>query len=171
MIAEKQLLLDEIVNQINKSSAMVIASYKKLGSNVSWGLSCELAKSNASFEVVKKRILIKALEQTALKCTIDELESHIGVVFINGADYIEAIKGLVKFSKSNNDLLKIIKGQFEGISYSAQDVEMLSNLPGKDEMRAQLLSLLEAPLSQTLSVMENVLTSVPFCLQNKLEKE
>ncbi len=32
------------------------------------------------------------------------------------------------------------------------DVEMLSKLPGIDEMRAQLLGLLKSPMSQTLSV-------------------
>ena len=53
----------------------------------------------------------------------------------------------------------------------ASDVERLSKLPSKDEMRAQFLSVLEAPMSQTLAVMEALLTSVPYCLDNKCKQE
>ena len=44
-------------------------------------------------------------------------------------------------------------------------------LPAKDEMRAQLLGLFEAPMSQTLSTMESLLTSVMHCLENKKDKD
>jgi large subunit ribosomal protein L10 len=50
---------------------------------------------------------------------------------------------------------------------SASDVEQISKLPGKDEMRSQFLGTLEAPLAQTLSVLEALLTSVMYCLENK----
>ena len=35
--------------------------------------------------------------------------------------------------------------------------KQISKLPGKDEMRAQFLGLLEAPMAQTLAVMEAVI--------------
>ena len=43
----------------------------------------------------------------------------------------------------------------------------LSLTASKDEMRAQFLGLLEAPLAQTLAVMDAVLSSVVYCLDNK----
>ena len=46
------------------------------------------------------------------------------------------------------------EGDSMACSYNGADVKTLSELPSKDEMRAQLLATLEAPLSQTLSVME-----------------
>ena len=50
---------------------------------------------------------------------------------------------------------------------SASDVEQISKLPSKEEMRAQFLGTLEAPLSQTLGVIEALLTTVMHCLENK----
>ena len=66
---------------------------------------------------------------------------------------------------------KVIGGRFDGQLYTGADVERLSTLPGKDEMRAQFLSVFEAPLSQTLGSYEALLTSVPYCLDNKSKQE
>ena len=170
MIAEKQLLLDSIKQQIDGSCAMLVTSYNALSPSKSWALSKELSKGESSFEVVKKRILQKALDGSPMQCSIEELEKHIGVVFIKG-DYLEGIKTVVRFNKDNNGLLKIIKGLIDGKVCSSKEVEMLSTLPNLEIMRADFLGLLEAPMSQTLSVMESMLKSVPYCVQNKLEKE
>ena len=62
-------------------------------------------------------------------------------------------------------------GRFEGRMYAADQMVKLSTLPSKDEMRAQLLATLEAPMAQTLAVMEAVLSSVVYCLQNKSEQQ
>ena len=53
----------------------------------------------------------------------------------------------------------------------AADVEKLSKLPGKDEMRAQLLATFEAPMAQTVAVMQSALCCVLYCLENKAKKE
>ena len=45
----------------------------------------------------------------------------------------------------------------------------MSKLPSKDEMRAQFLGTLEAPMAQTLAVMDALLTSVVHCLNNKVQ--
>ena len=60
-------------------------------------------------------------------------------------------------------LVDVLKDSFIMLT----DVESLSKLPGKDEMRAQLLAYLEAPMAQTLAVMDALLTSVVYCLENK----
>ena len=52
-----------------------------------------------------------------------------------------------------------------------KDLEIISQLPTKDVMRSQLLGLFEAPMSQTLAVMEALLCSVPHCLENKAALE
>ena len=49
----------------------------------------------------------------------------------------------------------------------AEDVKAISELPSQDEMRAQFVGLLEAPMTQTLSVMQALLTSIMYCLENK----
>ncbi len=168
MRPEKQFLLDDIKDRIAGSKAVVLASYKRLEPNASASFRTNLAKTGGSLEVVKKRVLIKAAQVAGLELDPALLQGHIAVVFAN-QDPVQTTKVVYQFCKENEEVLEVIGGRFEGSICTASDVEQISKLPGKDEMRAQFLGTLEAPLSQTLAVIESLLTSVMHCLNNKSE--
>jgi large subunit ribosomal protein L10 len=169
MRPEKQLLLNEITDKIAGSKAIVIASYKRLEPNAASVFRTNLAKTGGSLEVVKKRVLIKAAQVAGVAIDPAQLQGHIAVVFAN-EDPIQTTKTVYQFCKENEAVLEVIGGRFEGAICSAKDVEQISKLPSKDEMRSQFLGTLEAPLSQTLSVIEAMLTSVMYCLDNKSQQ-
>jgi large subunit ribosomal protein L10 len=169
MRPEKQLLLNEITDKIAGSKAIVIASYKRLEPNAASLFRTNLAKTGGSLEVVKKRVLIKAAQVAGVAIDPAQLQGHIAVVFAN-EDPIQTTKTVYQFCKENEAVLEVIGGRFEGAICSAKDVEQISKLPSKDEMRSQFLGTLEAPLSQTLSVIEAMLTSVMYCLDNKSQQ-
>lgn len=168
MRPEKQLLLDEIQEKVESSKALIITKYAKLSPDTSWKLASTATPKNCYFEVVKKRILQKALENKKLKT--EDLAGHIGVFFI-GCDPMEGIKLFYNFKKENENLFEFISGHFEGKQYSPSELETLAKLPTQDEMRAQLLSLFVSPMTQTLSIMHNLLTGVIYCLENKSQKQ
>jgi len=169
MREEKQLLLNEIKDKIAGSKAIVLASYKRLAPNKSAEFRFNLAKNSGSLEVVKKRVLVKAAAAAGIALDPALLQGHIAVVFAD-LDPIQTIKTIYQFRKENEDILDVLGGQFEGAVCSAADVEQISKLPSKDEMRAQFLGTLEAPMSQTLAVVEALLSSVMHCLGNKAEE-
>ena len=170
MIKEKQLLLDEVKEKISSSKAMIVTNYSKLEPAVSWELSNHLDKSNSFFEVVKKRVFIKAARESGFEIDDKIMEGHIGVVFIEG-EVSSAAKSVYNFNKVKGDILRIVCGFFEGKIYSSNDVDVIAKLPPQDILRAQFLGLLEAPMAQTLSVMESVLSGVVYCLMNKSQNE
>lgn len=170
MREEKELLKQEIRNKIDGFESFVIMQYASLSANTANDFRREMGKLGGDVEVVKKRVLLKAAEDAGVKLDLTTLPGHIGLVFF-GKDPFESTKSLIKFSKDREKVIQVIGGRFDGQLYSGADVERLAALPGKDEMRAQLLSVFEAPLSQTLAVMEALLTSVPHCLENKSKQE
>ena len=157
MRAEKQLLLDEIKQKIDSSTAMIIARYDRLPPNIAWGLRDQLAKSGSLFEVVRKRVFLKAAALSGVKIDETLLVGHIGVVFVQQTDAMEPAKLVFKFSEANQNLLQVVYGKIEGITYSGSDVEMLAKLPSLDEMRSELLGLFVSPMAQMLSVVEAVM--------------
>ncbi|MBS0650073.1 MAG: 50S ribosomal protein L10 [Verrucomicrobia bacterium] len=169
MRPEKQFLLDEVQEKIVNAKALVFASYKKLEPNAAAGFRSKLAKTGGSLEVVRKRILIKAAQVAGVTLDKELLEGHIAVFFAD-QDPVQTTKTIYQFSSENEDVLKVLCGRFEGSICTAQDVELISKLPSKDEMRAQLLGTLEAPLSQTLAVFEALMTSVIYCIDNKCQQ-
>ncbi len=169
MRAEKQLLLDEIQEKIEKSTSLVLTSYKKLEPNKAASFRDVLRQQGSGVGVVRKRILGKAAKASGIDLDLDMLSGHIAVIFIS-SDPVAATKAVFQFSKENDDALTILGGRFDGQLCSAADVEAISKLPSKDEMRAQFLGLLEAPMSQALATVEALLTSVIHCLANKSEE-
>ncbi len=154
MRKEKQLLLDEIKDKIDAAKAMIITSYKALAPNASWVLRDQLAKLGSQLEVVRKRVFLKAAEQSGVKIDEALLKGHVGVVFVDQADSLPSAKVIFKFSEENSKVLEVLCGQVEGIMRPGAEVEMLSKLPGIDEMRAELIGLFIAPMAQMLSVLE-----------------
>lgn len=167
---EKQLLLDEIKNKIADSKSFILTRYIKMKANSAWDFRGNIVKVGGDYEVVRKRILIKAAAEAGIHLDINNLEGHIGVVF-PGSDPIEATKVVFQYGQGNDKSIEVIGAHLDGRLYLAKDVERLSKLPGKNEMRSQLLGLFEAPMSQTLAVMEALLTSVIYCLDNKGKEE
>ncbi len=166
MRPEKQFLSDDIKGKIDGSKGFLLTRYTKMDPNMASKFRFSLHKTGGDFEIIRKRILMKAAE--AAGCPLDRalLEGHIGIIFAD-EDLLQTAKTVFKFKQENEEILEVIGGRFEGKLYSAKDVEALSKLPSKEEMRAQFLGLLEAVPSQTLSVIEALLTSVAYCLDNK----
>lgn len=166
---EKQLLLDEIKQQIVKSPSYLVASYANLTANKANKFRREMQKIGVNFEVVRKRVLVKAAENAGLALNVDELPGHIGILLPQN-DPIEATKAVLQYSDSNDNCFQLIGGRVEGTMVGASDMKRLSQLPSKQGMRAQFLGLLEAPMAQTLAVIEALLTSVVYCLDNKSQE-
>lgn len=170
MRAEKEFLKQEIQGKIERFGSFVIMQYKGISANVANEFRRAIGKIGGDVEVVRKRVLLKAAEDAGVQLDLSSLPGHIGMVFFS-EDPIESTKTVFKFSQERDKIIQVIGGRFEGQLYNGADVERLSTLPGKNEMRAQFLSVLEAPLSQTLAVIEALLASVPYCLDNKTKQE
>ncbi len=166
MRQEKSLLLQEIKDKIDGSQAIVLATYQKMSPNLASDFRMNISKTGGSFEIVKKRMLIKAAEKAGFTLDRSNLQGHIGVIFAD-SDPVETTKYVYQFCKENTDNFVVIGGRFEGQLCSETDLKLISQLPSQDEMRAQLLGTFEAPMSQTLATIEALLCSVVYCLENK----
>lgn len=170
MKKEKQLLLDAITFEMDKAPSFLITQYTALEANKVSDFRTQMRKLGGNFEVVKKRIFLKALKEKGMELKLDQLPGHIGLIFAS-LDPIETTKAVVTFSDANQKAIKLVGASLDGVLIDQADVERIAQLPSKDQMRAQLLGLLEAPMAQTLSVIEALLVSVPCCLDNKANKE
>jgi large subunit ribosomal protein L10 len=169
MRKEKELLLNEIKDKIDASTAMIVTKYEKLEPNLSWKLRELLGKSGGIFEVVRKRIFLKAAQKAGIQIDDTVLGGHIGVIFVTQPDAMVPAKAAIKFSEENANLLQVVCGQLEGKIMPGTEIEELSRLPGIDEMRATLLGLFISPMSQMLSVLEAVVAEPLSLMKQKSE--
>lgn len=169
MRAEKQFLFDEIQDQIESYQNFIISDCQGQLANETAEFRSRLKELGGEMEVVRKRILAKVLAEKGVEIQASDLPGHICLVY-TGKDAASVAKCLLDAQKAG---LKsdVLSGYFEGKVLSKDQVEVIATLPPKDEMRAQLLATFTAPMSQTLSVMNSLLTSVPHCLENKAKEQ
>lgn len=170
MRQEKKLLTREITTKMHQHPAFVLLRYQNLSANLANEFRRRLDPLGGEFEVIRKRVLLKATLEMGLDIPLSDLSGHIGVVFL-GQDPLETTKKVSQFGQENEKAVELLAGRFDGRLYSAKEVDMLSKLPGKNEMRAQLLSVFEAPLSGFVGLAQAVLTSVPYCLLNRVDQQ
>lgn len=170
MRQEKELLKNEIKDKIEAHGSFVLLRYKKFTANIANEFRRELDQAGGEFEVVRKRVLLKAAEDVGIQFSLSELEGHIGIVFL-GSEPLETTKKVFNFGQERDKILELLAGRFDGRIYTPEEVDRLSKLPGKNEMRAQLLSLFEAPMVGTVGAMGAILTSLLYCLDAKATQE
>jgi len=169
MRAEKQLLLDEIKDKIEGSKGFVALNYQNFTSARARDFRGKMADVGGEFEVVRKRIFVKAAESLGLQFDAKQLKGHVGIVFAC-EDATAVVKGAVKFGEDNDKTVTVLGGHIDGAVCTAEDVEAIAKLPGLQEMRAQLLGLLEAPMAQTAQIHHAILASVLYCIEEKGKK-
>ena len=80
MKREKQLLLDEMKEQIQQSGSFIIAKYQHLTGARAFEFRREIAKTGGYFEVVRKRMLLEAVRRVGIEFDPEQLPGHIGLI-------------------------------------------------------------------------------------------
>lgn len=170
MQKEKQFLLDEIKEKLSESKDFVITSYQGIDPNAASDFRMSIVDNGGLFCVVKKTVFVKAAEEVGIKIDKEMLKGHIGIVY-SGKDAVATTKAIYKFKKKNDKLLDVLCGQFEGEMCSPSDLKEISALPNQEQMRAEFLGVLEAPLSGLVSVMDGAMTGVVSCMDQQVQKK
>jgi large subunit ribosomal protein L10 len=167
---EKKIFLEEIRQQVGNSESFLIANYERLSAEQSHQFRQRLREVGGYFEVVRKRLFVKAAEDLGISFDVSDFPGHVGLV-LGMDDTIQAAKVVKDFNKGKGEPLRFLGGYVDGERVSKADVERLSTLPGKDQMRAQLLSLLVGPMTQFVGVCDSLLSSVVRCVDQRCQKE
>jgi len=170
MRREKQFLLDEIKEQLEGSSTFLLTSYQRMDPNLTSEFRLSIFETGGLFKVVKKRVFLRAVAELGISVDTETLKGHIGIVY-TGKDTVATTKVIYKFTTDHKGLIEVLGGMFEGKLCSPKDFNEISKLPSQEQMRAEFLGLLEAPMSGTVGAIEALLGGVVSCIDQKAQKE
>ncbi len=145
---QKQLTIDEFSGKIEKSKAIIFTDYRGLTVNKVQQLKNKLADVNGEIQVTKNTLLGIALEKNGIK--LDEtLEGPTATIFAYG-DEVSPIKTLIDFAKENNDLPNLKFGLLAKKNLNLSQLKILSQLPSREVLYAQLVGTLVAPITKLM---------------------
>ncbi len=152
--ADKAAELERLEQAFRGSASAVLVDFKGLNVPDVTELRRQVRAAKGHYKVVKNTLAKRALKGTAFETLSEYFEGTTAVAY-SGDDPVALAKVLTTFAK-DKPALSIKAAVVQGRSIKAAEVGELATLPGKPELYARLLFLLQAPMTQLVRVLNAV---------------
>jgi large subunit ribosomal protein L10 len=152
--AEKEQELQDLTAAFSASDTAILVDYKGLNVPQVTELRRQLRGAKASYKVVKNTLARRASKGTRLASLEAQFEGTTAIAY-TGDDAVALAKALTAFMKTA-PALKIKAAVVQGEAIKPAAVADLATLPGRPELYAKLLFVLQAPMQQLVTVLSAV---------------
>lgn len=149
--AQKQKILDELKEKIDKQKSVVFADFTGLKTKDLVKLRKEMKKNDCELKVAKKTLISLAFKGKKIALDAKKLKGEIALAFGYG-DEIMPFKIIYNLSKEN-EKIKIIGGLVAKDLLDDKKAIELAQLPTQKELLAKLVGSLGAPISGIVNVL------------------
>lgn len=168
--AEKDVQVGEIQAIFQEANSFYLVDVAGLSSNEINDLRASLREKGARMRVVKNRLAKRATVDTPLS-ELEEMFVGPTALVYHAEEPITTAKSLVAFAK-DHPALEIKGGLVDRSStLDAAGVKAVSELPGLDETRAQLLSLINGPATKLARLLNTPAQQLATVLERRSEGE
>jgi len=152
--AIKEEELQDLERAFKSTESAILVDYKGLKVPEVTELRRQVRGAKAQYKVVKNTLAKRALKGTAFEQLSEHFAGTTAVAYA-GNDPVALAKVLTTFAKTA-PALQIKAAVVQGRAIKPSEVTDLASLPGKPELYAKLLFLLQAPMVQLVSVLSAV---------------
>ncbi len=163
-IDDKKVAVEELQDVANKAISAVAADYHGTSVSELTTLRKEARESDVHLKVIRNTLAKKALSDTKFSCFEDLLVGPTMLAFSVGDDPTSAAKLVNNFVKVNKNFT--VKGISLGDTLlELSKLSALANMPSREQALSQLAGLLNAPLNQFVSVLNQLPSTLVRTLQ------
>ena len=149
--ADKTTELQELTTAFGQSQTAILVDYKGIKVPEVTELRRQVKAVKGTYKVVKNTLARRAISGTAFESLAPHFQGTVALAY-SEADPVVLAKTLTTFAKTT-PALKIKAAVVDGKALKSSEVGELATLPGKPELYAKLLFLLQAPMVQIVSVL------------------
>jgi large subunit ribosomal protein L10 len=149
--ASKTEELQGLESAFTGTESAILVDYRGLKVPEVTELRRQVRGVKATYKVVKNTLATRAIKGTTFEPLTEHFVGTTAVAYA-GEDPVALAKVLITFAKTA-PALKIKAAVVQGRAIKAAEVTDLATLPGKPELYAKLLFLLQAPMVQLVSVL------------------
>jgi large subunit ribosomal protein L10 len=166
---QKEQMVADYLDKMSRSQALILTDYRGLTVVQISELRRNLREMDSAFQVVKNSLFERALEETGTPVQTEPLQGPLAVAFCLG-DPQPVAKALLAFAKET-DILQV-KGAVLGTRFLGPEaVRNLAELPPREVILAQLLGMVQGPMSDLVSTLAAPLRELVQVLQARSEQD
>lgn len=144
-VEEKKPIIDEIKAHLEGAQTVVLADYLGLTVEQDTNLRRELRENNVIYKVYKNTMIKRAIEGTEFESLTEDLHGATAIA-ISKEDATAPARILRKFSE-NAPKLELKSGVVEGEYYDQQGIQVIANIPSREELIAKFLGSIQSPIT------------------------
>lgn len=147
--SRKKEWIAEANENFSNAGILIVTQYKGLTVAELDKLRARIRGAGASFKVTKNRLTKIAIKGTIYEGLSDKFVGPTAVAW--AAEPVSAAKAIAEFAK-DNDKLVLVGGAFGEKILGEAEIQTLAKLPSLDELRAQLIALIQTPATRIAGV-------------------
>ncbi|CAN5659772.1 50S ribosomal protein L10 [soil metagenome] len=148
--SEKEAVIGDVTSLAAKAQTLVLAEYRGITVADMTKLRNTARSQGVTLSVFKNTLARRAVVGSAFEVLGDQMTGPL--IYGFSVDAVSAAKVVADFAKTN-DKLVIRGGAFGGKVLDVDGVKQLANIPSKEVLLAQLLGLMQSPISRTARVL------------------
>ena len=148
--SEKEAVISDVTGLAAKAQTLVIAEYRGITVADMTKLRNTARSNGVSLSVLKNTLSRRAVAGSAFEVVSDQMTGPL--IYGFSEDAVAAAKVVAEFAKTN-DKLVIRAGAYGGKALDVNGVKQLASIPTKEVLLAQLLGLMQSPISRTARVL------------------
>jgi large subunit ribosomal protein L10 len=148
--SEKEAVISDVTGLAAKAQTLVIAEYRGITVADMTKLRNTARSAGVSLSVLKNTLARRAVAGSAFEVVSDQMTGPL--IYGFSEDAVAAAKVVAEFAKTN-DKLVIRAGAYGGKALDVNGVKQLASIPSKEVLLAQLLGLMQSPISRTARVL------------------
>jgi large subunit ribosomal protein L10 len=148
--SEKEAVITDVTSLAAKAQTLVMAEYRGITVADMTKLRSAARSNGVTLSVLKNTLARRAVAGSAFEVVADQMTGPL--IYGFSVDAVAAAKVVAEFSKTN-DKLVIRGGAFGGKVLDVAGVKQLASIPSKEVLLAQLLGLMQSPISRTARVL------------------
>ena len=148
--SEKEAVISDVTSLAAKAQTLVIAEYRGITVADMTKLRTNARSNGVSLSVLKNTLARRAVAGSSFDIVSDQMTGPL--IYGFSEDAVAAAKVVADFAKTN-DKLVIRAGAYGGKALDVNGVKQLASIPSKEVLLAQLLGLMQSPISRTARVL------------------
>lgn len=151
---KKQSIVASFSDIVAEAKSIAFVQFDKLTVANSIALRRALRANSVGYKVGKKTLLKRVLAEKGYKGELPELSGEIAIAY--SQDSLAPIREIYEFQKSNQGIITLVGGVFEGNYKNKEEIMVIATIPPLQTLRGMFVNIINSPIQRFVIALDQI---------------